>query len=54
MQKKKSYIFDNKVRVRTKEELQIRKNEFLKICSILDKLKIKYFLQTGILLSNKR
>jgi len=50
MKKKKSYIFDNKVRVRTKEELQIRKNEFLKICSILDKLKIKYFLQTGILL----
>ena len=50
MEKKILYNFDNKVRIRTKEELQIRKHEFLKICSILDKLKIKYFLQTGILL----
>ncbi len=50
MEKKNLYNFDNKVRIRTKEELQIRKYEFLKICSILDKLKIKYFLQTGILL----
>jgi phosphorylcholine metabolism protein LicD len=30
--------------------LSIRKKEFLKICKILDKLKIKYYLQTGILL----
>jgi hypothetical protein len=50
MKKKNLNYFDNKVRIRTKEELQIRKYEFLKICSILDKLKIKYFLQTGILL----
>ena len=42
--------YENKVRVRTKEELQIRKYEFLKICEILNKLNIKYFLQTGILL----
>ncbi len=39
-----------KVRIRTSEELEIRKYEFLKICEILDKLKIKYFLQGGILL----
>ena len=41
---------ENKVRIRTKEELQIRKHEFLKICEILNKLNINYFLQTGILL----
>ena len=41
---------ENKVRIRTKEELQIRKYEFLKICEILNKLNINYFLQTGILL----
>tara|TARA_Y100001958_G_C21135055_1_gene475351 strand:- start:73 stop:696 length:624 start_codon:yes stop_codon:yes gene_type:complete len=40
----------NKVRDRTPEELSVKKNEFLKICDILDQLKIKYFLQTGILL----
>ena len=41
---------DLKVRNRTQEELSIRKYEFLKICDILDKLNINYFLQTGILL----
>ena len=40
----------NKVRDRTPEELLVKKNEFLKICDILDQLKIRYFLQTGILL----
>ena len=39
-----------KVRIRTKEELQIRRYEFLKICEILDKLNIRYFLQGGLLL----
>jgi phosphorylcholine metabolism protein LicD len=43
-------IFDNKSRIRSSEELSIRKKEFLKICDILDELKIKYYLQTGILL----
>ena len=43
-----------KVRDRTDEELFARKNEFLKICDILDELKIKYFLQTGILLGAVR
>ena len=43
-------IFDNKSRLRSAEELSIRKKEFLKICDILDELKIKYYLQTGILL----
>ena len=39
---------------RTKEELETRRQEFLKICEILDSLKIKYFLQTGILLGAVR
>ena len=43
-------IFDNKIRIRSSEELFIRKKEFLKLCDILNKLKIKYYLQTGILL----
>ena len=41
---------DNKVRIRSKEELEKRKQEFLIICNILDKLGITYFLQTGVLL----
>ena len=41
---------DPKVRNRTTDELSVRKKEFLKICDILDELKINYFLQTGILL----
>ena len=44
----------NKVRDRTPEELSVKKNEFLKICDILDQLKIVYFLQTGILLGAVR
>jgi len=43
-------ILDHKSRLRTSEELSLRKKEFLKICDILDKLKIRYYLQTGILL----
>jgi phosphorylcholine metabolism protein LicD len=42
--------FNSKIRIRTPEELNVRKKEFVKICDILNKLKIKYFLQTGILL----
>jgi phosphorylcholine metabolism protein LicD len=41
---------DNKIRLRTKEELEVRKNEFIKICNLLDKLEIKYFLAAGTLL----
>ena len=41
---------DNKVRIRSHDELEIRKYEFLKICEILDNLKIKYFLLGGVLL----
>ena len=41
---------DPKVRDRTKDELIIRKNEFLKICNILDDLKFNCFLTSGILL----
>jgi hypothetical protein len=45
---------DPKVRIRTKEELKVRRNEFLKICDILDKLNIRYFLQGGLLLGAMR
>ena len=41
---------DPKVRDRTDVELSIRKKEFLKICDILDSLKINFFLNSGILL----
>ena len=41
---------DDKVRIRTQEELEIRKHEFLKICGILNNLQIRYFLQGGVLL----
>ncbi len=47
---KKKNISDEKVRTRTTKELEIRKNEFLKICYLLDKLEIRYFLQGGVLL----
>ena len=50
---KSSEIYD-KVRDRTSQELSVRKYEFLKICKILDDLKIEYFLQTGILLGAVR
>jgi phosphorylcholine metabolism protein LicD len=43
-------LSSDKVRIRTQEELKIRKYEFLKICEILDNLAIRYFLQGGILL----
>ena len=40
----------DKIRIRTSHELEIRKSEFLKICNLLDKLQIKYFLIAGTLL----
>ena len=39
-----------KVRIRTPNELNIRKQEFIKICNILDQNRIRFFLQGGILL----
>jgi len=45
---------DPKVRDRTNDELLVRKKEFLKICDILDILKINYFLTSGILLGAVR
>ena len=51
---KKLFTKDSKVKIRTKEELLVRKNEFLRICEILDELKITYFLDTGILLGAVR
>ena len=44
----------NKTRIRTKEELEIRQKEFLKVCNLLDRLKIKYFLAAGTLLGAVR
>lgn len=41
---------DLKVRDRSEEELEVRKKEFIKICDILDTLKINFFLNSGILL----
>ena len=45
---------DIKIRDRSLEEINMRKNEFLKICNVLDSLKIFYFLQTGVLLGAVR
>ena len=50
LDKGKNINLDKKVRIRSNEELEVRKVEFLKICNLLDKLEIRYFLQTGILL----
>tara|TARA_A100001011_G_C13996817_1_gene709651 strand:+ start:130 stop:777 length:648 start_codon:yes stop_codon:yes gene_type:complete len=47
---KQKNILDEKVRTRTAKELEVRKYEFLKICNLLDKLEIRYFLQGGVLL----
>ncbi len=41
---------DHKVRIRSHNELEVRKYEFLEICEILNKLGVKYFLLGGILL----
>ena len=41
---------EQKTRLRTKLELDVRRREFLEICILLDALKIKYFLLGGILL----
>lgn len=41
---------DHKVRIRSSEELKIRKSEFLYLCKTLDNLQIKYFLLGGVLL----
>ena len=43
-----------KTRVRTKAELIARKNNFLKIINILEKKKINFFLQGGVLLGARR
>ena len=43
-----------KVRDRTPDELLVRKNEFLKICDILDESNTKYYLVGGVLLGAVR
>jgi phosphorylcholine metabolism protein LicD len=44
----------SKIRFRSEKELSQRKNNFLKIVDILEKKKIIYFLQGGILLGARR
>ena len=41
---------NQKVKIRSQKELEIRKYEFLTLCKILDNLEIKYFLLGGVLL----
>ncbi len=41
---------DQKTRIRTRSELDIRRKEFIEICVLLDSLNIRYFLLGGILL----
>ena len=43
-----------KVSIRSETELNIRKEEFINLCNILDKLNIKYFLLGGVLLGAVR
>jgi len=45
---------NNKIRIRSKDELNDRKKCFLEICEILDELNITYFLIGGVLLGAKR
>ena len=45
---------DSKLRIRSSEELENRKNCFLEISNVLDKLNIFYFIQGGILLGARR
>ena len=45
---------NNKIRIRTTEELEDRKERFLEICKILDEMDITYFLIGGVLLGAKR
>jgi phosphorylcholine metabolism protein LicD len=45
---------NNKIRIRSEEELDDRKKCFLEICETLEELKITYFLVGGVLLGAKR
>ena len=45
---------EDKIRIRTPEELDDRKNRFLEICKILEDLDITYFLLGGVLLGARR
>jgi hypothetical protein len=45
---------NDKIRIRNKFELDVRKKEFLDICMLLDDIGIKYFLLGGVLLGAVR
>ena len=45
---------NNKIRIRSTEELSDRKKCFLEICETLEELNITYFLVGGVLLGAKR
>ena len=47
-------MLENKIRIRTSEELKDRKERFLEICKILEELDITYFLLGGVLLGARR
>lgn len=54
LKRKKKNISDNKIRIRTTEELESRRKHFLEICKILDNLNVFYFIQGGTLLGARR
>ena len=45
---------NNKIRIRSAEELEDRRKCFLEICEALDELEMSYFLIGGVLLGAKR
>ena len=45
---------NNKIRIRSEDELNDRKKCFLEICDTLEELNITYFLVGGVLLGAKR
>ena len=47
-------MLEDKIRIRTPEELKDRKERFLEICKILEELDITFFLLGGVLLGARR
>jgi len=49
-----NHLNDPKIRIRTQDELNRRKENFLELCNILDQQNIFYFIQGGTLLGARR
>ena len=47
-------MLENKIKIRSKEELRDRKERFFEICKILEELDLTYFLLGGVLLGARR